>query len=100
MRTLRAARTAGLCLVLAARAHPPAAAAVDRVAKVAAGLKRAVELKGSPPLSYRLEDRTATVTLRLVQQRKLALDENVNVYLKSWKVPDNELTVREKVTLR
>jgi CubicO group peptidase (beta-lactamase class C family) len=43
---------------------------------------------------------TATVTLRLVEQGKLALDENVNRYLKSWKVPDNQFTVREKVTLR
>jgi CubicO group peptidase (beta-lactamase class C family) len=43
---------------------------------------------------------TATITLRLVQQGKLALDENANNYLKSWKVPENQLTTREKVTLR
>jgi CubicO group peptidase (beta-lactamase class C family) len=43
---------------------------------------------------------TATATLRLVDKGKLSLDENVNTYLKSWKVPDNEFTVKEKVTLR
>ncbi len=43
---------------------------------------------------------TATATLHLVDQGALTLDENVNTYLKSWKVPDNQFTAREKVTLR
>jgi CubicO group peptidase (beta-lactamase class C family) len=43
---------------------------------------------------------TATATLRLVEQGKLSLDEDVNAYLRSWKVPDNEFTATEKVTLR
>jgi CubicO group peptidase (beta-lactamase class C family) len=43
---------------------------------------------------------TATATLRLVDQGKLSLDENVNTYLTSWKVPDNEFTTAGKVTLR
>jgi CubicO group peptidase (beta-lactamase class C family) len=43
---------------------------------------------------------TATATLRLVDQGKLALDEDVNTYLRSWKVPDNDFTATEKVTLR
>ena len=38
--------------------------------------------------------------LHLVEQGKLDLDENVNVKLKSWKVPDNQFTETEKVTLR
>ncbi|ACT91366.1 serine hydrolase domain-containing protein [Dyadobacter fermentans] len=38
--------------------------------------------------------------LYLVEQNKLALDEDVNVKLKSWKVPDNEFTKDKKVTLR
>jgi len=38
--------------------------------------------------------------LRLVQDGKLKLDEDVNVKLKSWKVPDNEFTKEQKVTLR
>jgi CubicO group peptidase (beta-lactamase class C family) len=38
--------------------------------------------------------------LRLVQEGKLSLDENVNLKLKSWKVPDNEFTKEQKVTLR
>lgn len=42
----------------------------------------------------------ATATLRLVEQGKLSLDEPVNTYLKSWKLPDNEFTAKEKVTLR
>jgi len=43
---------------------------------------------------------SATVTLRLVQSGLLDLDRNVNDYLKRWKVPDNEFTKVEKVTLR
>ena len=42
----------------------------------------------------------ATGALFLVQNGKLSLDENVNDNLKSWKVPDNEFTKTEKVTLR
>jgi len=38
--------------------------------------------------------------LALVQQGKLSLDEDVNQKLKSWKVPENEFTKSEKVTLR
>lgn len=42
----------------------------------------------------------AMVALRLVEQGKLSLDEDVNVKLRSWKVPENEFTKTEKVTLR
>jgi len=42
----------------------------------------------------------ATATLRLAEQGKLSIDEDVNRYLRSWKVPDSELTAIEKVTLR
>lgn len=42
----------------------------------------------------------ATGMLVLVQQGKLSLDEDVNVKLKSWKVPENEFTKQQKVTLR
>ena len=42
----------------------------------------------------------ATGALSLVEQGKLSLDENVNDKLKSWKVPDNEFTTTQKVTLR
>jgi CubicO group peptidase (beta-lactamase class C family) len=38
--------------------------------------------------------------LRLVQEGKLSLDEDVTVKLTSWKIPDNELTKEQKVTLR
>jgi len=38
--------------------------------------------------------------LRLVEQGKLELDANVNDELRSWKLPENEFTVEQKVTLR
>ncbi|MES2758421.1 MAG: serine hydrolase domain-containing protein [Pseudomonadota bacterium] len=38
--------------------------------------------------------------LRLAEQGKLALDEDVNARLVSWKVADNEFTAEKKVTLR
>lgn len=43
---------------------------------------------------------TALATLHLVQEGKLNLDEDVNVKLKSWKVPENAFTEKEKVTIR
>ncbi|HYN09065.1 MAG TPA: serine hydrolase domain-containing protein [Vicinamibacterales bacterium] len=42
----------------------------------------------------------AAGALKLVEQGKLALDEDVNAKLKSWKVPENEFTQTQKVTLR
>jgi CubicO group peptidase (beta-lactamase class C family) len=43
---------------------------------------------------------SALAALRLVQDGKLGLDEEVNSKLRSWKVPENEFTVEQKVTLR
>ena len=43
---------------------------------------------------------SATATLRLVESGKLSLDEDVNAYLKSWKVPEHPHSRSEKVTLR
>ncbi len=42
----------------------------------------------------------ALAALRLVQDGKLSLDEDVNIKLKTWKVPENAFTVKEKVTIR
>lgn len=42
----------------------------------------------------------AMAMLRLVQENKLNLDENVNAKLISWKVPENDFTKEQKVTLR
>lgn len=42
----------------------------------------------------------ALAMLRLVQEGKLNLDEDVNVKLRAWKVPENEFTKEQKVTLR
>src|SRR5579872_3468416 len=43
---------------------------------------------------------TAMAALSLVRQGRLSLDEDVNAKLKSWKVPENEFTAKEKVTVR
>jgi CubicO group peptidase (beta-lactamase class C family) len=43
---------------------------------------------------------TAMGVLALVQSGKLNLDQDVNQYLKSWKIPDNQFTQTHKVTLR
>lgn len=42
----------------------------------------------------------ATGALALVEQGKLSLDEDVNKKLTTWKVPENDFTKTEKVTLR
>ena len=42
----------------------------------------------------------AMAALRLVQEGKLELDQDVNEVIRSWKVPENVLTFEEKVTLR
>jgi CubicO group peptidase (beta-lactamase class C family) len=38
--------------------------------------------------------------LRLVQEGRLSLDENINTHLASWKLPENDFTKTQKVTLR
>jgi len=42
----------------------------------------------------------ALVALHLVDEGKLSLDEDVNLKLRTWKVPENDFTKTEKVTLR
>ena len=41
----------------------------------------------------------AMVALKRVQEGKIALDENINNKLVTWKLPDNEFTAKKKVTL-
>ncbi len=41
----------------------------------------------------------AMVALKRVEQGKIALDEDINHKLTSWKLPDNEFTAKRKVTL-
>ena len=43
---------------------------------------------------------TAVMALYFVEEGLIDLDQNVNKYLKSWQVPENEFTSKEKVTLR
>ena len=42
----------------------------------------------------------SAAALRLVEQGRLGLDEDVNLRLKAWKVPDSPYTAQKKVTLR
>jgi CubicO group peptidase (beta-lactamase class C family) len=42
----------------------------------------------------------AVAAMRLVEAGRLSLDRNVNDYLTTWKLPDNELTHARAVTLR
>lgn len=42
----------------------------------------------------------AMAALKLVQNGRINLDQNVNNFLQSWKIPDNEFTNDQKVTLR
>jgi CubicO group peptidase (beta-lactamase class C family) len=43
---------------------------------------------------------SALAALLLVQEGKLSLDENINDKLRTWKVPDNQFTAQQKVTVR
>lgn len=43
---------------------------------------------------------TAVVVLRVFDKRHFSLDDNVNKYLKRWKLPDNQFTVSHPVTVR
>ncbi len=43
---------------------------------------------------------TALTALSLVEEGKIRLDDPVNNYLKEWKIPDNDLTKGNPVTLR
>jgi CubicO group peptidase (beta-lactamase class C family) len=43
---------------------------------------------------------SAIAALQLVEQRKIDLDENVNTYLRTWKVKNTSFTKNEFVTLR
>lgn len=63
---------------------------------------------GGPPVTTQTLFAAASVSkpiaafgaLKLVQDRKIDLDTDVNRYLTSWKLPENDFTREEKVTLR
>ncbi len=42
----------------------------------------------------------ALAALKLVQEGKMDLEENINTYLSSWDLPENEFTAQQAVTLR
>ena len=43
---------------------------------------------------------TAAIVLHYVEKGTLKLDKDINTYLKSWQLPENEFTHQQKVTLR
>jgi CubicO group peptidase (beta-lactamase class C family) len=43
---------------------------------------------------------SAIAAMQQVEREALSLDADINTVLRSWKVPDNEFTAKEKVTLR
>ena len=43
---------------------------------------------------------TASGVLALIAQEKMGLDVNINDYLQSWTIPDNQFTQKDKVTIR
>jgi CubicO group peptidase (beta-lactamase class C family) len=43
---------------------------------------------------------TALGVLKLVEDNKIDLDADINQYLKRWKIPDNQFTATQKVTVR
>ncbi len=42
----------------------------------------------------------AAAALALVSRGRMSLDADINTYLTSWKLPENEFTAKQKVTLR
>ncbi|HET7694124.1 MAG TPA: serine hydrolase [Vicinamibacterales bacterium] len=42
----------------------------------------------------------AAAALALVAKGRMSLDADINTYLTTWKLPDNEFTAKQKVTLR
>lgn len=66
------------------------------------------EAGGSSPVTVETMFQAASISkpvaamgmLALVEKGLLSLDEDVNVKLKSWKVPESDLTKEQKVTLR
>lgn len=43
---------------------------------------------------------TSVASFRLVEKGLLNLEENINTYLKKWKIPENEFTSESKVTFK
>ncbi|MFN8669797.1 MAG: serine hydrolase domain-containing protein [Gemmatimonadaceae bacterium] len=154
---MRSSSPCALVLLVAAACSSPATKAPPEpnadaaIARVTAGLRSGIAIKGDAPVTFSLAERmahhkvpgvsiavvdsgrivwargfglkesgtndsvtattifqaasiskpvAATGMLRLVEEGKLALDTPVNDYLKSWKLPDNKFTEKEKVTLR
>jgi CubicO group peptidase (beta-lactamase class C family) len=67
-----------------------------------------VTARGGPPVTATTLFQAGSISkpvaamgaLKLVERGALSLDEDVNAKLKSWKVPENQFTNKQKVTLR
>ena len=83
-------------------------AIVDDFKIVSAQALGVTEAGGTTPLTARTLFQAGSISkpvatmgaLSLVEQGRLSLDEDVNRELKGWRVPDNEFTRDQKVTLR
>lgn len=69
------------------------------------GVERAgTELPITPNLLFQAASISQSVTawgiLHFVEQEKIDLDEDVNIYLKSWKIPPSRMTNETKVSTR
>ena len=83
-------------------------AIIDNFKIAAAQAYGTTEAGGSTPVTTHTLFQAGSVSkpvaavgaLSLVEQGKLSLDEDVNRKLRSWRVPENEFTKEQKVTLR
>lgn len=68
--------------------------------RLAAGTKTPVTADTPFEAASTTKTAVAVAVLHLADRGDLDLDRDVNTYLTSWKVPENEFTAKEKVTLR
>ena len=95
-------------LMAAFRVPGLSVAVIDNFKIVSAQTYGVTEAGGTTPVTPHTMFQAGSVSkpvaavgaLRLVQEGKLSLDEDVNRKLKGWRVPENEFTREQKVTLR
>lgn len=93
---------------MTARKVPGVSIAVIRKGKLDWASGYGATALGGPPVSNETVFAAASISkpvtalgvLRLVQDGKIDLDADVNLYLKRWKIPDNEFTAQHNVTVR
>ncbi len=93
---------------MTARKVPGVSIAIIRKGKLDWASGYGVASLGGPPISNETLFAAASISkpvtalgvLKLVQNGKIDLDVDVNLYLRRWKIPDNEFTAQHKVTVR